>query len=170
MTQNQIIALVRRLISDEQATGYTEGGNLEQPEGTQELLNYLDRAVDEYSKRQAAQKDIRLLKRMSVINGAAIPEDFLGFAGVIPMNIDNGIMIFYGENNSLPVRYFARLPYVTSYGANDELPYQDDQQITIAALAAIYSLNKHEYNISQDLLLMGGIGASNNAAVEQQTQ
>ena len=37
MTRKQIIAMVRKLIADEQATGYTEGGNLEQPEGTQEL-------------------------------------------------------------------------------------------------------------------------------------
>ena len=63
MTQKQIIALVRNLIADEQATGFTEGGNLEEPEGTQELINYLDRAVDAYSKRQAAAKDIRFIKR-----------------------------------------------------------------------------------------------------------
>ena len=53
MTRKEILAMVRKLIADEQATGFTEGGNLEEPEGTQELENYLNRAVDEYSKRQA---------------------------------------------------------------------------------------------------------------------
>ncbi len=61
MTQKQLLALVRKLINDEQATGFTEGGNLEEPEGTQELLNYLDRAVDEYSKQQAAAKNVKLM-------------------------------------------------------------------------------------------------------------
>ena len=48
MTKLEILSLVRKFISDEQATGFTEGGNLEEPEGTNELLSYLDRAVDEY--------------------------------------------------------------------------------------------------------------------------
>ena len=169
MTQKQLLALVRKLISDEQATGFTEGGNLEEPEGTQELLNYLDRAVDEYSKRQALLKDLRLVKRMSAVNGVKVPEDFLSFAGAIPVSVDNGIMSFYGENNSLPVRYFARLPYVTSYSEDEEMPFEPDQRITIAALAAIYALNKHEFNVSQDLMLLG-MGVTTNANEEQQTQ
>ena len=40
MTQKQMLAMLRKIINDEQATGFTEGGNLEEPEGTQELLNY----------------------------------------------------------------------------------------------------------------------------------
>ena len=68
MTPNQMIAMVRKLINDEQATGFTTGGTLEQPEGTQELQNYLDRAVEEYSKRQAANGDMRLLKTITVIS------------------------------------------------------------------------------------------------------
>ena len=31
MTQKQMLALVRKLINDEQAVGFTEGGNLEEP-------------------------------------------------------------------------------------------------------------------------------------------
>ena len=59
MTRKELLALVRKLIADEQATGYTEGGNLEQPEGTQELLNYLDRAVGVHSERRASAGDVR---------------------------------------------------------------------------------------------------------------
>ena len=46
MTRKEMLAMVRKLIADEQATGFTEGGNLEEPEGTQELENYLNRAVE----------------------------------------------------------------------------------------------------------------------------
>ena len=134
MTQKQMLAMLRKIINDEQATGFTEGGNLEQPEGTQELLNYLDRAVDEYSKRQAASKDIRLLKTMNVSNGSRIPNDFLSLCGAVPININSGVISYYGEASTLPVRYFARLPYVSGYSENAMLPYEHDQYMNIIAL------------------------------------
>ena len=166
MTQKQLLALVRKLINDEQATGFTEGGNLEEPEGTQELLNYLDRAVDEYSKQQAAAKNVKFIKRMTVSNGASLPDDFIDFCGAVPINIEGSIMNYYGEVSTLPVRYFARLPYVTSYGENVSLPYNHDDEMKIAALAAIYALNKQEFNVSQDVALLG-IGATPNADTQQ---
>ena len=155
MTKKQILAMVRKLINDEQATGFTEGGNLEEPEGTQELLNYLDRAVDEYSKERANLKDSRLLKYITINNGDKVPADFLGFAGAIPVKIRGGVMNWLADEYSCEVAYFARLPYVTSYSDNEELPYENDQRIKITALAAIYALNKQEFNVSQDLQLMG---------------
>ena len=80
MTQKEMLALVRKLISDEQATGFTEGGTLEEPEGTQELLNYLDRAVDDYSKRQAANADTRLVRSMTISSSNMyLPDGFLMF-------------------------------------------------------------------------------------------
>lgn len=160
MTPNQMLAMVRKLIHDEQETGFTTGGTLEQPEGTQELQTYLDRAVDEYSKRQAANGDMRLLKTMTVSSGSRLPNDFLAICGSIPVDISSKTITFYGDENMMPVRYFARLPYVTSYGGTSILPYEHDQEIAICALAAIYALNKHEFNVSQDLMLMG-YGASN---------
>lgn len=159
MTQKELLALVRKLIADEQATGYTEGGNLEAPEGTQELLNYLDRAVDEYSRRRAEAKDVRFIKTVVPTLGGRLPDDFLWFAGAVPISTDGGVMNFYGGLSTLPVRYFARLPYVTAYREADPLPYPHDTEITLAALAAIYALNKHEFNVSQDLMLLGMGGA-----------
>ncbi len=164
MTRTEILALVRKLIADEQATGFTEGGNLEQPEGTQELLNYLDRAVDEYSKRQAGNADVRLVKRLTIQNGMNLPDDFLAFCGAVPLNIEGKSVYVYSTLPELPVRYFSRLPYVTSASSDDvDLGYDNDQEITIAALAAIYALNKHEFDVSQDLLLMG-YGESKNGS------
>ena len=155
MTPKQMLAMVRKLIADEQATGFTEGGNLEEPEGTQELQNYLNRAVDEYSKRQAGQKDIRLMKRLTIQAGDKLPLDFLTWCGCVPVNIEGGKISFYGEADAMPVKYMARLPYVTEYDDESELPYETDQSTAITALAAIYALNKHEYNVSQHLMLMG---------------
>ena len=157
MTRAEIISLVRRHISDEQAVGFTEEGNLEEPGGVIELLNFLDRAVDTYSKRRAEAGDITLLKRMSVSNMTKLPADWLKFAGNVPLEVVIDHVEFYGHpaETAIPVKYFARLPYVTAYEDDEELPYAHDQAIAIAALAAIYALNKHEFNVSQDLMLLG---------------
>ena len=165
MTRKEILAMVRKLIADEQATGFTEGGNLEEPEGTQELENYLNRAVDEYSKRQANKRDVRLMKTMTVAEGEKLPDDYLAFCGVVPVTVNGKIVNYYNPAMAakMPIRYLARLPYVTDFADTDELPYDEDQLIAISALAAIYALNKHEYNVSQHLMLMG-YGAASNAS------
>lgn len=164
MTRNQMLAMVRKLIADEQATGFTEGGNLEEPEGTQELENYLNRAVDEYSKTQAAKRDVRLMKTMTVANGGKLPDDYLAFCGVVPVTINGKIVNYYNPAiaATMPIRYLARLPYVTAYKEADELPYDEDQSIAICSLAAVYALNKHEADVTQDLALLG-YGVSPNA-------
>ncbi|MBQ7665779.1 MAG: hypothetical protein IJS42_03590 [Synergistaceae bacterium] len=166
MTRTQMLAMLRKVINDEQATGFTEGGNLEQPEGTQELIHYLDRAVDVYSNRQAASKDIRLMKTMNVSNGSRVPNDFIALCGAVPVNINSGVISFYGEGSPMNARYFARLPYVSSYSDTATLPYEHDQYMNILSLAAAYALNKHEFNVSQDLALLG-LGGVQNADSQQ---
>ena len=163
MTRKEILAMVRKLIADEQATGFTEGGNLEEPEGTQELENYLNRAVDEYSKRQAERKDVRLMKEVELADGDSLPDDYLVFCGMMPIKIIGKKVKYYiASSAKMPIRYLARLPYVTDYGENAELPYEEDQSIAISALAAIYALNRNESDISNHLILMG-YGTSESA-------
>lgn len=165
MTRAEILSLVRKFISDEQGSGYPEFGNLEEPEGVTELLNYLDRAVDVYSRRQAEAGDVRLLKRMSVSDMTKLPDDWLKFAGNVPFDAVVDHVEFYGHPGGagIPVKYFARLPYVTAYGDGETLEYEHDQAMTIAALAAIFALNKHEFNVSQDLMLLGMGGTDADA-------
>lgn len=169
MTKTEMLAMVRRFIADEQATGFTEsstGNNLEEPEGEEELYMYLDRAVDEYSKRLVSQRDLRLVKQMTVNSGGLLPSDFISFCGAVPVIIEGKNIRYFGESTTIPVRYFARLPYVTSYSDTATLPYDHDQAMTITALAAIYALNKHEFNVSQDLMLLG-LGATQNGGSQQ---
>lgn len=164
MTRKEMLAMVRKLIADEQATGFTEGGNLEEPEGTQELENYLNRAVDEYSKAQAAKRDVRLMKTMTVRDGRNLPDDYLAFCGVVPVTVNGKIVNYYNPAlaATMPIRYLARLPYVTAYSETATLPYDQDQAIAICSLAAVYALNKHEADVTQDLALLG-YGVSANA-------
>lgn len=169
MTPYQMLEMVRRLISDEQGTGYTEGGTLEEPEGTQELLNYLDRAVDEYSKRLMEEKSVDLIKTLTVeVQNRTLPDDFLGFCGAVPVTVQNNTINYYSDEPNISFKYFARLPYVSSYSISTNVPYSQKHCMRIIALAAIYALNKHEFNVSQDLMLLGYGG--NNANGRQQTQ
>jgi len=164
MTRQQIISLVRQLISDEQEVGFTAGGEkLEKPEGTDELLNYLDRATDTYSEERAAAGDIELLKALEVNDDDPLPEDFIKFAGLVPIDVVGNKMSFYGDATTLRVKYFARMEHMSKMGEDDELPYNLDECRKFAALAAIYALNKHEFTVSQDLMLlgMGGGGSAN---------
>ena len=156
MKPSQILAMVRKLIADEQGVGFSkDAGSADNPQGTQELQNYVNRAVDEYSKRQAANKDVRLMKETDLHDGDALPEEYISFCGSMPIKVIGKKVKFYIPTASaIPVRFFARLDY-PDWSSDDELPYEEDQAIAICALAAIYALNKHEYDISRHLLLLG---------------
>lgn len=164
MKPSQMIAMVRKLIADEQGVGFSlDAGSDDNPQGTQELRNYVNRAVDEYSKCQAGNKDVRLMKEKELHDGDTLPEDYIAFCGAMPIKVIGKKVKFYiSSNNAIPVRYFARLAYPEWGNTGDDyaLPYDEDQYIAICALAAIYALNKHEYAVSQDLTLLG-YGGSN---------
>lgn len=151
-----MIALVRKLIADEQATGYTNGGNLEEPEGTQELLNYLDRAVDEWSRENMKRRNPLFMAELIAADGERLPTDFMAFCGAVPFLIERGRVHFYGPHTAnMPVMYWARLPYVTDFDDEQQLPYAHDDYMKIAGLAAVYALNKHEFTVAQDMHLLG---------------
>ena len=169
MTQNELIAYLRRMISDEQATGFIENDTLEYPDGTDELILYLDRAVHDYSFKLAEGKSTKLIKRMNVVEGADLPGDFLMFCGSVPINIEGNKISYYGEGEITPVKYFARLPLVSAYAGADELPYTNEECINIATRASVYARNKHDYDVSQDLRLLNN-GVLTNARLNQPAQ
>ena len=89
-------------------------------------------------------------------DGDSLPDDYLVFCGMMPIKIIGKKVKYYiASSAKIPIRYLARLPYVTDYNENDTLPYEEDQSIAISALAAIYALNKNESDISNHLILMG---------------
>ena len=119
----------------------------------------------EYSGREASRGNPRFLSSFVPVKGDKVPDDFLFFAGAVPISVDGGIVDFYGPASTLPARYFARLPYISAFKERDELPHRQDDLMTVAALAAIYALNKQEYNVSQDLALLGMGPAGGGAPV-----
>jgi hypothetical protein len=158
MSPKEMTALVRRLLSDEQAQGFVGnigGGNLEEPEDAGELLNYLDRAIDAYSEERAAKLDPRFLAAATFTNGGDVPEDFIAFAGQVPVEILGGRAWFYGTPAAMTIKYFKRLPHASKWAWEADMGFRLDESRRLCALAAIYALNKHEFNVSQDLALLG---------------
>ena len=176
MTQKEMIAYLRRV--DEQATGFpvNENSTLEDPDGELELVLYLDRAVHEYSRQLAEARSPLLVKRMSIIDGNPLPEDFLWFCGSVPVNIEGGVIQYYGEAETYgqiggnPVKYFARLPLVSAYDTTDDLPYNNEQCIKIIEFAKIFAMNKQEFSVSQDMELVHFGGQQQDGNTYQQTQ
>ena len=174
MTYNEIVTQLRRLLSDEQGTGFSESETLEDPHGELELVSYLDRAVHAYSHQQAELRNPLFMKRMSIVDGNNVPDDFIKFCGAVPVKIEGGKIQYFGEAETIgqiggnPVNYFARLPLVSSYSGTDVLPYSNEQCIRLTELARVYAMNKHEYNIQQDLALLNeGVNYSNGVPYQQ---
>lgn len=175
MTYNEMIAYLRRVLSDEQGTAF-ESETLEDPSGEKELAFYLDRAVHEYSEQQADADNIKYVKRMSIVDGGTLPKDFIKFCGNVPVDIEGGTIRYYGEAETIgqiggnPVKYFARLPLVSEYSGDSDLPYNNQQCIQIIEIARIYAMNKQEYNVKQDVMLVTHGGLSNGNTNQQARQ
>ncbi|GHV57161.1 hypothetical protein FACS1894216_21570 [Synergistales bacterium] len=164
MTRNEVITLVRSLISDEQASGFVGGdGNLEQPEGTNELLNYLDRAVDAWSEERSAANDIRFLSEFNVSDGDPLPSDFIRFAGLVPFDVTDNIIRYYWDVSPLRAKYYRRGRHFSAMVPEEETGYNLKDERRLAAMCAIYALNKHEFDVSQDIQLLLAGGASDGA-------
>jgi hypothetical protein len=82
------------------------------------------------------------------------------FAGLVPAKVIAEHVHFYGFATTLKARYFKRMPHISVVADDSELPFRLEEARRLAAMAAIYALNKHEFNVSQDLALLG---AGNNA-------
>ncbi|MDR1649931.1 MAG: hypothetical protein LBR71_06680 [Synergistaceae bacterium] len=155
MTLNEMIAALRRQLSDEQAVGWPDNA---------ELLTYLDRAAGFLSEQLIALKDPSRLKRFRVLGTAPLPDDFTAFAGSVPIAVRGGTCEFYGD---FPVDadYWGKLPPPSLQGeADEELPYSHNECVLIADIARIFALNKNEYDISQDMSLLSTLQTSMAAA------
>jgi hypothetical protein len=154
MTLEAGIELLRKVLSDEQASGFSDVSTLERPEATDELINYLDRATDVYCQILAGQGDLRLVKKAVLSDGDPLPPDLIAFCGMVPLDAVNGSVSFYGSFGGATVKYFRRYKLPSAMAFTDEMDGETRDQRLIVGLAAVYALNKHEFNVSQDLTLL----------------
>jgi hypothetical protein len=154
MTLEAGLELLRKIISDEQAAGFTDVSTLERPEPSDELVNYLDRATDVYCQILAGQNDLRLVKKADLSNGDPLPADLIKFCGIVPLSVEDGRVSFYHAFRNLTLKYFRRYKLPSKMEFTDEMDGETRDQRLIVGLAAAYALNKHEFDVSQDLTLL----------------
>jgi hypothetical protein len=176
-----MITLLRAHLSDEQSIGWPDDA---------ELLAYLDRAADYLSDQLIAEKDPVMLKEVSIgghkpddiafnDNDIAfydddplvpvesiftLPDDFVAFAGNVPVSVIGREVHLYDYSVSINALYWSRLAHPSSIGGVDEAPYTGEQALSIVDIARLFALNRNEYDISQDMALMGEINKAAAAA------
>jgi hypothetical protein len=66
--------------------------------------------------------------------------------------------------DDMEVLYWGRLPYPSSFASVDTLPYTAEQSTLIIEAARMLALNKNEYDLSQDMTLLGEMNKAMAAA------
>lgn len=145
MKKFQMLNLLRHNLNDDQKVGWPSDD---------ELNAFLDRAAEAVSERLVADRDPSLLVDLTLYGETTLPEDFIAFQGKVPVEIRGRVANPY-DVPIITVGYWRMLPKPSAYQDTDELPCTNEQAGLIIDLARIYALNKNEYDISQDLTLLG---------------
>jgi len=145
MTRDEMIFLMRQHLSDEQAVGW---------QNDSELIAFADRASDYLSEKLIADKDPVMMKTLVVDGLTKLPEGFAAFVGRVPVRVLGWECEGYG-GAVFEAAYWARLPYPSAFRGCDELPYTREQALLMANLAVVFAQNKNEFDVSQDMALIG---------------
>lgn len=145
MTRDEMVFLLRQHLSDEQAVGWPNDS---------ELLAFLDRAADYLSEKQIADRDPGMMKSLAIAGPTPLPDDFVSFVGRVPVRI-------VGRQCEGPIGealYWSRLLYPSKIAGEEALPYTREQALLIVGIAVVFAQNKNEFDVSQDMGLLGETG------------
>ena len=113
MTAQELLSDVRLKLADSEVVGFSD----------QELLAWLNEAVNTLCLTLVGAKDSQMVKSLSVTPGTTVvPADFYRFVGESGLNIDEGTFKSNdGGTAARLVRYFAMKPRLTSL--SDSIPF-----------------------------------------------
>jgi hypothetical protein len=147
MTPVDMIFLLRQHLADEQNVGWPNDS---------ELFAYLDRAADYLSERLIADRDPTMLSRLELDGDTPLPANFVSFAGNVPVSVMDGkCKPYFGF--PFGVNYWAKMPSPSKIDAESQTPYGYERDLMIVDIARLFALNRNEYDVSQDLTLLGEI-------------
>lgn len=154
MNTTDMIALLREHIADEQAVGWPNEN---------ELVAFLDQAANLVSEKLIAYKDYPLLKRVTASDTPqALPDGFVKFVGNVPVSIVGNEYHGYGEE--IDVLCWCKYPLPSSFERSEDFPFDRRISLLIVEIARILAQNKNEFDISQDMSLLGAINTAISAA------
>jgi len=139
---------VRKRIADIDAIEYDD----------EEILDYLNAAFDYLSLVLASANDPQMVKKTIVKHNDPVPDDFISLVGAYPLNIVNGVFELLDTSAFVEIRYFAKkgridFVYPSSYEPKNS-PFPSKYDEIIIMKASIYALNRNEYNVEVDEMLL----------------
>jgi hypothetical protein len=147
MTPIDMIFLLRQHLSDEQNVGWPDDS---------ELVAFLDRAGDLLSEQLIADRDPAMMLNLRLDGEITLPDDFVAFAGNAPAVIVGRLCQPYYDF-PLDILYWGKMPHMSALNRESETPYTRERALLIVDIARLFALNKNEYDIAQDLTLLGEI-------------
>ncbi len=144
MTRDEMVFLLRQHLSDEQAVGWPNDS---------ELVAFLDRAADYLSEKLVADRDPGMMKRLAISGPTPLPDDFVSFVGNVPVRIVGREC----EGTIDEALYWSRLSYPSKIAGDKTLPFTREQALLVVGLAVVFAQNKNEFDVSQDMTLIGEI-------------
>ena len=158
MNVSEALIAIRHKVNDRDEVGNSN----------EELLAYLNEAIQVVSQYMIAAGSPLLVEDMTIAQGAstqvALPANFVKFCGTFPAKI-TGKTIQLLEDPPMKLRYFVSYPIVEMDG---DMPFHHDELNQIAVrLACIYVSNQQELDVQQDQALLTEIQNSIIAAMKQ---
>lgn len=119
----------------------------------EELISYLNQAIDFLNGFLIASNKAEMLKELTVGDGTAVPEDFSGkYAGYFPVREVGEVFKLQIGSTPVVIRYFANRPHVAE--TTDTVPFKAQYKSILVQLVSIYAPNRNGYIIDQDKALL----------------
>ena len=129
----------------------------------EELLRFLNTGIADVAARCVAANATDFVRSVRLADGDALPEGFVRTAGQFPLRVEEGRVFLPPDVTKMQVRYFF-LPRTVGL-ADERLPLRGEHLQELAVRAAvILVLNEHEFDVSQDLSLLGTLAQDATAA------
>lgn len=153
MTLATLLINIRARIKDPMKLAYKD----------EELIRYVNDAISALNVDLISAFDPTFTKKISLTLGEAyVPNDFVRLAGQYPAYISNECFYSYDSNDEFDMLYYAAKPSVSAL--TDVIPFSDTDIPYLIQMAAIYALNRNEFNVQQDVGILASLKQSMRSA------
>jgi hypothetical protein len=141
-TVSSLLTAVRKKIRDTTSIEYPDA----------ELIDYLNDAIDYISAFLIRIQDGEMIKSTTITDGSITkPSDFDSFVGAQMLYMDSDTIKTL-SGSTAEMRYYATKNHVSA--TTDSSPFKVSVEPLLIELTAIYALNRNEYEIiQQDMVL-----------------
>ena len=120
--------------------------------GADNYLNALNFAINYVSKARIDKSDSEFIYDVNLVNGASVPDNFMGFAGNYPQvwikDTGLGRQFFHSLSGTPAVRYYVSRPNLTAI--SDTIPFKTTLIEAVKLAALVYLKEQRGYDMSAE--------------------